>query len=473
MSSLRDGWCVSSHLPPAVFSTLAVYGENETDLVDMIGAGPGEIVEFDGRDAGKDPAAKRARLEASKGLKVLLTYSYKGAERSASGEIASVGPEFVVLELDGNNSAVPIEGLKKMQVLDLPLRVHLAQDPGKKDGPVKVGMAYLRKGITWIPEYGVRVLDDTSAEITLRGTLVNEAEDLIHTDVQFVVGVPHFFYGDYLEPVSVGQVIRTIGAAVAPEAVRTQIHSRAMIANNGAMADQFAPMGGGVIEKKIGGAGGDAKAAAGNLPQLDGPGAASDFTVYTKPDVTLRRGEKAIVTLFRKKVKYIHRYRWDPPAQLIHHIVLLNDTETPFTTGPFVAVSGSQPLSQDLLKYTPKGGQCELPITTAVNVATDREEEEADRKIQALVKSDHTKHDLVTLAGVLRLRNFEKRPAEVVIVMKVPGKPLTASDDGKVVTNAEKLVLTEREGTISWRVTVPAGETKMLEYRYERYVRTP
>ena len=84
--------------------------------------------------------------------------------------------------------------------------------------------------------------------------------------------------------------------------------------------------------------------------------------------LTVRRGEKAVVTLFRKKVKYTHRYRWEPPAELAHSLVLFNDTDAPFTTGPFVATSGSRPLAQDLLKYTPKNGQCELPLTAAVNV---------------------------------------------------------------------------------------------------------
>jgi hypothetical protein len=472
-TKLRDGWCVSSQLPPAVFSTLAIYAQEENDTVDMIGTGQGEVVEFDGRDAGKEAAVKRARLEACKGLKVTLTYSYKGSDRTASGEVAAIGPEFAVLEHDGNNSAVPIEGLKKLQVLDLPLRIHVARsDAAKKDASLSLGMAYLRTGITWIPEYGVRVLDDATAEITLRGTLVNEAEDLIHTDVQFVVGVPHFLYGGHLEPVSIGQVIRTIGSAVAPPAIQTQIMNQGIFANNSMKADQFAPDEG-VVEKPVGGPRGNIKAATGNLPLLEGPGAASDFTVYSKPDVTLRRGEKAVVTLFKKKVKYIHRYRWEPPAQLVHHLVLQNDTDAPFTTGPFVAVSGSQPLSQDLLKYTPKGGQCELLITTAVNVATDKSEGEVDRKIQALADRDRAKFDLVTLAGLLKIRNFEKRPAEVLVVLKVMGKPLSASDEGRIVTNAEKLVLTEREGTITWTVKVPPGETKKLEYKYERYVRTP
>src|SRR5919108_3625363 len=44
---LRDGWCYAEHLPPAVFGTLAVYAHDEADAVDVVGAGPGEAVEFD------------------------------------------------------------------------------------------------------------------------------------------------------------------------------------------------------------------------------------------------------------------------------------------------------------------------------------------------------------------------------------------------------------------------------------------
>ena len=99
-------------------------------------------------------------------------------------------------------------------------------------------MAYLREGIAWIPEYSLRILDDDTAELTLRGTLLNEAEDLIHCDVNFVVGVPHFVHDKYLAPIAVGQVIRTLGAAVAPPEVQTQIMNRAAISNT-AHSTQF------------------------------------------------------------------------------------------------------------------------------------------------------------------------------------------------------------------------------------------
>ena len=67
---LRQGWCVAERVPPAAFGTLAVYALDEKAVVDVVGSGPGEVVEFDGRDAPDDPATKRARLEASLNLKL-------------------------------------------------------------------------------------------------------------------------------------------------------------------------------------------------------------------------------------------------------------------------------------------------------------------------------------------------------------------------------------------------------------------
>ena len=76
---------------------------------------------------------------------------------------------------------------------------------------------------------------------------------------------------------------------------RTRPTCSAIAFANDQRADQF-----GVTDRPAAGAGRDVREALGNLPQLEGPGGA-DFTVYTKKDLTVRRGEKAIVTLFRKR----------------------------------------------------------------------------------------------------------------------------------------------------------------------------
>jgi len=467
---LRDGWCTAGKVPPAAFGTLAIYAQNEGRAVDVVGSGPGEIVEFDGRDAPVDLEAKRARLEASRQLKVQLSYRHKGRDRQAAGVLLSVGPEFVVLEDQANSFAVPIEGVTRMQVLEMPLRIHVTGDADAQAEAESLGMAYLRKGITWIPDYTLKVLDDETAELTLRGTLVNEAEDLIHTDVHLVVGVPHFVHTNYLAPIAVGQTIRTIGAAVAaqnvPQAVTSQIMSRAAIVQNTAPTD----VGSRVVETPADTGGGNLQQALGDLPQLGGA-AATDYTVYTKKDLTLRRGEKAIITLFTRKIRYTHIYHWNLPGRMSHSLVLNNATDTAWTTGPCLALSEERPLSEDLLKYTPKGAAGYLPVTAAINIAHDRTEREVERKLKA--HQVHTTYfDLVTLSGELKLYNYEKRSVKIAISNPVPGKPLEASEDGSVSTDPTKLKLEDREGTVSWTVELDPGERKTLSYKYERYVRS-
>jgi hypothetical protein len=463
--ALRDGWCVAGEVPPAHFGTLAIYSHTNGEVVDVVGAGPGEIIEFDGVDAPKDVAAKRARLEASRYLKLQLTYTQKETDRTSAGKLVSIGPDFAILETDNSSFAVPIEGLKKMQILERPLRIHISSGENKSPAKTTLGMAYLSKGITWIPEYSLKLLDDDTAELNLRGTLVNEAEDLVHADVNFVVGVPHFVHTDYLAPIAVGQVIRTIGAATAPRQVMSQIANSAFanVISNGDV--NFAP---GVTEQSAGGAR-DVRSATGNLPVMESAGA-TDFTVYTRKDITLRRGEKAIVTLFTKKIKYSHIYRWAPPEALQHFLSLENGTDTAWTTGPCLALSKNGPLSEDILKYTPKGSVGEFPITSAINVAQDQNETEVDRKLRSHEPSDKFWVDLVTMQGELKIKNLEKSAITLVVTTKIAGKPITVSDDGTTTVNSSKLQLMDREATVRWKVKIDPGQTKTLTYKYERYV---
>lgn len=457
-TQLRDGWCVSEHIPPAAFGTLAIYSNTEGKVVDVVGSGPGEIFEFDDRDRPKDLETKRKHLELSLNLRVELKYIAKGDPKSASGEIIQVGTEFVILDNGTNNFAVPIKDITRMQALGLPLRLHLSDNEiedlslknpeGEKnkklaevkkvgnDEEISVGMAYLTKGgITWVPEYTLKMIDDENGELILRGTVINEGEDLIHADVHLVVGVPHFVHSDMMAPISVGQAIRTIGTALANNlhGIPRQVMSQSAMGQSAFLtntARQYTPD---VIEEQISGTVGteNLQRIVGNLPQLDTT-SGSDYTVYTREDMTLRRGEKAIVTLFTKKVKFSHLYKWEIPGQVHHRLVLPNDTETPWTTGPCLVLSPErQPLSEDILNYTAKGGRCELPITAAINMATVKSEKEIARKTKAYSPdNNHTYYDLVTLEGTLKLQSFEKRTVEVVVDATVPGTPSEIGDDG-------------------------------------------
>jgi hypothetical protein len=150
--------------------------------------------------------------------------------------------------------------------------------------------------------------------------------------------------------------------------------------------------------------------------------------------------------------------------------VLKNGTDSSWTTGPCLAISDGHPLSEDLLNYVPKGGVGEFPVTTAIDLAQSQKETESNRQLKAHQPSSNYFLDLVSLDGLLTLQNYGKRPADVVVEMPVTGKPTAASDDGRIQLSTTNLKLTERTGSIQWRVSVTPGEPKKLTYTYERYV---
>jgi len=121
---LRDGWALAKEVPPALFGTLAIFAHDKDQTVDIVGAGPGETVEFDGVDAAKDLDAKRQRIAAYTDLGVQLTYKSAATTRTAAGKVKSAEGKYAILESDANTFAVPLEDVTKLQVLDLPIRAH-------------------------------------------------------------------------------------------------------------------------------------------------------------------------------------------------------------------------------------------------------------------------------------------------------------------------------------------------------------
>ncbi len=461
---LHDGWGLMEAFPPAAFGTLAIYSHKESETVDTVISGSAVVVDFDDPAIGMDDDRKHDLLSTYRDLTLELRYTQYGRDQKAVGRLVSIGTEYVVLEAEDNNYAVPIAGISRLQILGAPARFHVRSETGEEPVETTLGMIYLRKGVTWIPEYTLTLLDDSTAELVLRGTLVNEAEDIIDGDVHFVIGVPYFRHNELLTPVAVGQVVRGI-SGMAPREVMTQVATRAGAARD-VRSDPFA-----VVDQAVPVGVRDLREATGNLPQWEGAGA-NDFTVYTRGGLTVRQGERAIVRLFANEIRYGHIYRWSPPGDIEHYLVLHNETGTAWTTGPCLVSSDGKALSEDLLKYVPVGGRGELRVSTAINIAHNQREEEVDRKLKAHQPSHNVFLDLVTLDGVLTLNNFGRETADVVVDLTLAGRPLAASEGGRISQDASSLQLQERVGHVHWRVALEAGETKELTYQYERYVRS-
>ena len=116
------------------------------------------------------PTAYRAMLSAME----------RGADLSSLRVAVSAGetlPAPVYQDWQDKTGTPMLDGIGATEML----HIFLSNQPGD--------IAYGTSGRA-VPGYELKVLDETTAELTLRGTVVNHAEDLVHCDVNLVVGVP-------------------------------------------------------------------------------------------------------------------------------------------------------------------------------------------------------------------------------------------------------------------------------------------
>lgn len=72
---------------------------------------------------------------------------------------------------------------------------------------VEVGMAYVQKGIRWIPNYRIELDGKGKAVVKLQATILNELTDLKDATVNLVVGVPSCYFKETSDPIALSQVV--------------------------------------------------------------------------------------------------------------------------------------------------------------------------------------------------------------------------------------------------------------------------
>src|SRR5690606_15619804 len=150
---LRDGWAIAADIPAAAFGTLAIFAREENAVVDIVGGGPGEKVEFNDIDSPDTLDARIDRLRASLHVPMRLEYKQDGVDAAAQGTLKHVGEEYAILEAERTTLAVPLAEIRSMKFTDAPMRIHVVEDGKSRKGSVTLVRAYLTRGMTWVPEY--------------------------------------------------------------------------------------------------------------------------------------------------------------------------------------------------------------------------------------------------------------------------------------------------------------------------------
>jgi hypothetical protein len=288
----------------------------------------------------------------------------------------------------------------------------------------------------------------------LRSTITNGAEDLSGCDVFFVVGGANITLKGQLDPLSQVQIMDAMRADMSAGGVYSREMAQApggQPAASRPASDQ--PEGSGWV--------------AGNVTG-EGYGEMSEFFFYKKSGLTLRVGDVAMLNVFTKPIKYRSFFEWrSGDAFVQRHLMVRNDSDAPFTTGPVLAVRDGKPLSQITMKFTPVGTEEKAATFMATDVQCRAGETELERgPVEHFSGYDYIP---VKMDGKIAIVNNRPTEIEILVHHQIVGKNLELDGEGKVVSTQTQDLNSRID--VEWKVKVPAHQTHELTYHMTRYVR--
>ena len=371
-------------------------------------------------------------------------------ETEREGQLTTVAlPVARVRWIEGQELATTLTRRTESKVSRKRLTLQLgAESAGKA---VSAYLIYFTPDVRWIPTYRVSGELTDGASLALQGELLNELEDLSGAQIDLVVGVPHFRFGDTISPLSLEKVMRNALVQAAPNLMSQVRHS-----NSNVFSNSFSSRATEHRAPRV------ASPGTGELPaELEG-GQEGDLYVFSVEPGPFPKGSRLSLPLFEVPVGLRHLHTLDldvghddlvrhflhdattssgsssplkiERSNVWHQLELRNDSPFPWTTGAALVLrrgtDGSiLPLGQDLLTYTPRGTTCELPVTVAVNVRSHFDEEELSRDIDHL-RWNGNNYSLIRKRGTLRINNSQTNVIELRVRLGTGGKVTQVSDDG-------------------------------------------
>lgn len=446
-ATLEDGWATTNLVPQAMGGSFWVYPKNPADRIDTIVLTPDNRIEFE------KPELLRTELANKIGLNLRITTE----GRQVVGKLLNLLDKMMLVQ-DAQRNYVAIEYAKidGVSLVDFPVKIRLRTS--KPNALSELGIAYVQEGVQWQPTYLLE-LNGKTGRLTLRGTLLNLNERLDNANVVFVVGAPFL-----VNRGSIDQLLQGFMSGMSIDFISFDPTNNSIVMRDEAAAKATAT--------PAPGAGGGFGGGLGGINRGAPPPVTTDETgelqYYTKPEFSLRPGERAMATIFEIEIPITALFEWNADADDLQYILTLdNKSPQPFTTGSVFVVENQRPVGQQNIQYTAPGGKTELRLAKGIGVKTEKSESEVKRG--DVFKVGLENYLPITLKGVMTLENFRKEPAEVRILRNLTGRILDLGPDATV-----KNVVVARQGpntvtSVEWKVTVPAGKKIEVVYTYETY----
>lgn len=440
---LQDGWATTNFLPSAMRGSVYVYALSKGDSIDTLVSTRDNQLDF---ASAKDI---RPKLVDKIGTNLTVT-THKG--QKFDGQLSKVLDDMLLLQVGDAFSAVPYAQIESVSFPGYPLKIKVkTSDPNKT---VTLGFAYLQEGISWEPTYVLSIVKG-KATLALRAGLRNTTEPLKQSEVQFVVGSP------IVVNRGIPDMLASMPALLAGGGGGALGGPGANRAGQSVDFIDRDPSENSIVLKR------DSSGA----PNVTGDGAGELF-YYTKKGLSLQTGDIAVVSIFDDPVQVTPTFDWNADGDEVDYVLdVKNTTAQPLTTGSVLVTEEGKPLGQEVIHYTPIGGDAKVKISRGVGVRIDKTEAEVSRG--APIKVGKTDLIPITLKGTLSVANFRPATISISITRSAKGKILSQSDGGSVIQTRVDPSDSNAFNEMKWKVSVEPGKTKTVTYTYETYVAVP
>ncbi len=424
--------------------------------------------------------------------KIMLLITPKEKEAMKQGDTPKLNaPLFVLLQSSGKSMIFTANQIAQLQRLEFDQTPTFFYDyqleeskptlqidfkSNKTEQPIN--MMYLSKGLAWKPDYLVELIEENAAMLTLRSTVVNNAEDIKTDKLNLVAGVPNFKYAtvlsDLINFLQIPQPYNQQNFATISNTIRQEAIT---------YSDFAAPI------TTTTTSGGTRPA---NLSNFGDASSMEDLYFYTLKDIVLKKGERAFFDIFNVKVPVEHIYETvldgnnvnystqysflKKENAVIHTIKLKNDSKYTWTAAPALVMKNDQkqyaPISQDKLHYTSQGNDVSIKLTEAPDVNVKFKEEETERipNKKSIKKNNYTYYnDLITVETEVVIQNFKNKNIRLDVKRLITGELVESSIDWQKSPRVQYGYHFNAQTDVCWELKLKPGETKTIKYTYTYY----
>lgn len=340
--------------------------------------------------------------------------------------------------LDEVNDTVSRKQKKETLTLQLDWK---GREPESK---AAVGMAYVQRGIRWIPSYRVDIDGKGKAVLKLQACIINELADLNDVKTHLVIGVPTFAFKEVVDPISFQEAVASLSGHFRSDNRTAYSFSNAIMSQQAMYPYE---------SRSEPSASGETL----NLgPELEGTEKSEDLFVFTVDHITLKKGQRLVMPLAEFTLPYEDVYKVDisfaPPLEMrqnfnndqqlmlaklfhspkaVHKIRLKNESEYPLTTAPTTILKEGRVLAQGMMTYTAIGNKGDLELTTAVNIGVKSSNEQTNQTPNAVNWNGHS-FSKIDMRGTIELTNFGDKPVRLEVRRSVLGSMDEGSHDAVV-----------------------------------------